>query len=161
MNLKRKKESKNEWARNLLLVILAVGVVVVFFNLDIIPTGESVFSRTADKKLKFTGDLERDAYTKKEVNRLIRFIKINTEYIETTTVETSLQDEYRKVTPQSQLVFEIHMVMTDDVTISTPTRRTTRGQLVPDILTKLDKDMRAYKKLKKQGKKIKSLVNTM
>lgn len=157
----KRQDKKKEWARNIFLVILAVGVVVVFFNLDIMRKGESIFSRTADKKLKFTGDLVRKAYTSKEIDRLIRFIKRHNDLIETATIETSLQDTYKKVGPGSPLIFEVHMVMTDGVTISTPVRRTTRKELASDILMKLNKDIRAYKKLKKQGKKIKSLVNTM
>lgn len=157
-----KRKSKNsERVRNTILVLLAVGVVVVFFNLDIMRKGESMFSRTADKKLTFKGDLKRKAYSKKEVSRIIGYIKRHNEFIDTVTVETSIQDSYKKITSKSPIVFEVHLVMNDGATISTPTRRTTRKELVSDILTKISKDMRAYKKLIKEGKKVKSLVNTM
>jgi len=150
-----------EWARNIFLVILAVVVVVIFFNLDIMHKGESVFSRTADKKIKFTGDLKYNAYTKREVERIIKFIKRHEKLIDTATIETSVQDKYKKLTGVSQIIFEVHLVMLNGATVSTPTRRTTRKKLVSSILTKLDKDMRAYKRLTIDGQKVKSLVNTM
>jgi len=52
------------------------------------------------------------------------------------------------------------LVMKDGTTISTSARRSTRGKLIPAVLTKLNKDIKAYKKLKKEGKKMKSLINT-
>ncbi|QJB55758.1 hypothetical protein [Pseudodesulfovibrio sp. zrk46] len=160
MNLKRKKQ-KSERVRNVLMILFALGVVVIFFNLDVMRKGESVFSRTADKKLRFTGDLKREAYSKSEVDRLVKYIKRYNDLIDTATVETTLQDPYKKVTGKSQMIFEVHLVMMDGTTISTPTRRITRTRLVDDILAKMSKDIRAYRKLLKDGKKVKSLVNTM
>ena len=158
---KKRKSHRGEQIRNVILVLLAIGVVVVFFNLDIMRKGESMFSRKADNKLNFTGDLKRKAYSKTEVSRLIKYIKRHNKIIETATVETTVQDTYKKMTGTSPIVFEVHIVMLDGATISTPTRRTTRKKLVSDILAKISKDIRAYKKLIKDGKKVKSLVNTM
>lgn len=155
------KQTKQEWAQSILLVLLAIGVVVVFFNLDIMRKGKSVFSMTAEKKIKFKGDLDRKDYTDREFDQLLKFIKRHDDLIDSATVEVSIQDSYKKVSGSSPMIFEVQLRMSDGATITTPTRRTTRKVLIPDILTKLAKDMRAYKKLIKEGKKVNSLVNTM
>ncbi len=51
--------------------------------------------------------------------------------------------------------------MRDGLTFTTPVRRSRRSDLPVKILSKLDKDIRAYIELKKQGKKAKGLINTM
>ena len=157
----RCRAQKNEWVRNLFLIILAVGVVVIFFNLDIMRHGESVFSKSAERKLNFRGDLKRTNYTQKEIARLLRYTKKYNAIFEKVFIEASAQDDYKKITASTEILFEIHITMTNGSTISTPVRRTKRKNLVPAIITKLNKDMRAYKDLQKKGKKIKSLVNTM
>ncbi len=158
--IKKRKSKTSEHVRNVLMVLFAIGVVVIFFNLDVMRKGESIFSRTADKKLKFSGDMKRKEYTSPEVERLIKYIKRNNKIIESTTIETTVQDPYKKMTGSSQITFTVHMVMSDGSTISTPTRRSTRGKLVENILAKMNKDITAYKKMIKDGKKIKSLINT-
>ncbi len=55
----------------------------------------------------------------------------------------------------------MHILIVDGGRISTPTRRAARKNLISAILTKLNKDMRAYKRLKKKGQEVDSLVNTM
>lgn len=157
----RRRDRKKEWARNFFLVILAVSVVVIFFNLDIMRDGESVFSRSADKKIKFTGDIGHNDVTPKEMKRLVNYIKRYGDSIEKVVIDSSVQDTYKKLNPSTQLIFEIHVTMANGSTVSTPTRRTTRKDFMSAIITKLKKDMKAYDSLLKQGKKIKSLVNTM
>lgn len=159
MNAKRKNKAK-EWARNAILVILAVGLVVVFFNLDIMQKGESVFSREGSVKLRFQGDLGRRDYGKAEVDELVRYINRESKIMQSATLETRLQDSYRKVTDTSQVIFEIHLVMKDGTRISTPARRSRRDALIRSVVEKLDKDISAYKQLKRQGKEMKSLINT-
>lgn len=141
------------------MILVALAVVVIFFNLDLVRDGESVFSRSAENKLRFKGDLERRAYTKKERSQLIAYIKRHGEAIESVTIMTTLDDSYSKVGPTSQVLHEITIVLTDGASISTPTRRIKRARLLSDILYKMKKDMKAYRGL--DGKKIKSLVNTM
>lgn len=158
---KRRREKGREYARNFFLVVLAISVVVIFFNLDIMRKGESVFSKSADKKLKFGGDMKRTDYTKKEVARLLKLVKKYNDSFESVFIEASPQDTYKKTTPTTQVIFEIHVKMKDGSTLSTPARRTKRRDLVSNIIVKLNKDMKAYLDLKKKGKKIKSLVNTM
>lgn len=158
---KRVRAKQKEKVRNVLLVILALGMVVIFFNLDITNKGESVFSKTSSQKLRFSGDLKKNAYTKDEVSQLIRFISKYGEEIVQVKISTTLQDTYRKVTDRSQIIFEVSMIMDGGATINTPTKRSTRGELVEDILAKMHKDVTAYIQLKNKGKKIKSLVNTM
>lgn len=157
----RRRSKRIEKTRNTILVLLAVAMVVIFFNLDVMNKGESVFSRSADKKLKFMGDLSLRDFSDKEIDRILKFIKRNTTIIDRATVETSVQDTYKKITDKSQVIFEIHLTMVDGAKISTTTRRTTRKNLVSSILAKLKKDIGAYKQLIKEGKKVKSLVNTM
>lgn len=161
MHIKRKRDKTKEHVRNFFLILLAVAVVFIFFNLDIIRTGESVFSKTADKKLKFTGQLKRKSYSENEVSRLLQFVKRYDKKIDSLTVKASAQDSYGEITANTEILFEIHMIMSDGGTISTPVRRARRSGLATDILKKLDKDMRAYLRLRKQGKKVDSLVNTM
>lgn len=161
MIAERRKSHKREWVRNTLLTLFAIGVVVVFFNLDIMRKGESIFSRTAENKLNFSGDLARKSFKKSEVDQLLKYIKRNKNLIDKFTIETSLDDSYKKITNTTQIAFSVHMIMKDGAKISTPTRRATRKQLVPAIFAKVKKDMRAYRKLLKEGKKVKSLVNTM
>jgi hypothetical protein len=61
----------------------------------------------------------------------------------------------------TQVLFEMRLALSDGGNISTPTRRTQRNRLVPAILDKLDKDVRAYRKLRQRGGEGQSLVNTM
>jgi hypothetical protein len=136
-------------------------MVVFFFNLDMVTEGESVFSRNPERKLSFAGDLDRKAFSTKEVDRLRAFIKRHDTLIESVVVQTSIQDRYRAVTASTELMFEIRVVMTDGGTISAPTRRAVRAKLVAAILDKLDKDIRAYEKINGKDDKVKSLINTM
>lgn len=160
VSLKTKRRRKqSERVRNVLMILVALAVVIIFFNLDLVRDGESVFSRSAENKLRFKGDLERRAYTKKERSQLISYIKRHGEAIESVTIMTTLDDSYSKVGPTSQVLHEITIVLTDGASIATPTRRIKRARLVSDILYKMKKDMKAYRGL--DGKKIKSLVNTM
>jgi hypothetical protein len=156
----KKRSRSTEYAKNLILIFLAVGVVVVFFNLDIMRKGESMFSRKGEAQLHFRGSLKRTDYEQAELNNLMRYVKSHTKIMTSATLETRLQDSYRKVTDSSQITFEVHLVMKDGTTISTSARRSTRGKLISAVLTKLNKDIKAYKKLKKDGKKMKSLINT-
>ncbi len=157
----RHRDKRKEWAKNLFLILVAVGIVAFFFNLDLVRKGESVFSRSTDRKLRFTGDFDRQDYSKAEIARLLKFINRNDKIVEKLTVECSTQDKYRKVTPSTQVLFDMHILIVDGGRISTPTRRAARKNLISAILTKLNKDMRAYKRLKKKGQEVDSLVNTM
>ena len=158
---KRKRTTLSDKARNAVLVIIAIITVIIFFNLDLMEKGDSLFSRTAESKLNFKGDLKRKAYKPEEYDRLLVFIKKHQAIIETATIQTSVDRGYGKLTPSSQILFEVRFQLTDGGMISTPTRRTTREKLVSAILIKMKKDMKAYKGLQKKGKKVKSLVNTM
>lgn len=157
----RHRDRRKEWVRNLFLVILAIAVVVIFFNLDIMRQGESLFSKSADKKLEFGGDLKRSDYTKEEISKLIRYTKKYNDIFGKVFIETSRQDSYKKISPKSKILFEVHIRMIDGTTISTPLRRSLRKELVSAILVKLEKDVGAYMDIQEKGKKIKSLVNTM
>lgn len=146
--------------RNVILIALAVGMVVIFFNLDIMQKGESVFSRQGSFKLRFKGDLGKQDYSDAEVDDLWNHLNRYKDIVESAVLETRLQDSYRKVTPNSPVLFEVHVTMKSGSTISTPTRRAKRSALVSAVLDKLDKDLSAYRKLKKQGKEMKTLINT-
>lgn len=158
---KRRRSSTSEKVRNVMLVIVAVATVFIFYNLDIMKKGESVFSRSAKNKLYFRGDLKLKAYTTKEYDKILAFVKKYDKLIESATIETTVDNSYGKVSKTSQILFEVHFELSDGATISTPTRRTTRGNLVSAILTKMRKDMKAYRGLMEKGTKVKSLVNTM
>ncbi len=159
--ISRRRDKTGEHVRNFFLIILAVAGVFIFFNLDIIRKGESVFSKTADKKLNFTGQLKQNDYTAAEVKRLLAFIRRYDSRITGLTIQASAQDSYGKITATTEVLFEIKMVMRDGAEIAAPVRRAPRKTLVTAILEKLNKDMRAYNRLKKQGKKVDSLINTM
>lgn len=161
MRSRQSHDRSRERTRNFILVLLAAGMVVFFFNLDMVTEGESLFSRNPERKLSFAGDLDRKAFSAKEVDRLLAFIKRHDALIESVVVQTSIQDRYRAVTATTELMFEIRMVMADGGTISAPTRRAVRDTLVTAILEKLDKDIRAYEKINRKNGKVKSLVNTM
>lgn len=161
MRSRQSRDRSRERTRNFILVLLAVGMVVFFFNLDMVTEGESLFSRNPERKLSFAGDLDRKAFSVREVDRILTFIKRHDALIDTVVVQTSIQDSYRAVTASTELMFEIRVVMADGGTISAPTRRAVRGSLVPAILDKLDKDIRAYEKINKKSDKVKSLINTM
>ena len=158
---KKHRDKTREYGRNLFLILFAAGLVVIFFNLDVIRKGESVFSKSADKKLKFTGRLDQRDFTDGEVAQLLKFVKRHDEQIESLVIKTSAQDSYTKISNNTEILFEIATTMSDGSTIATPVRRARRKELVSEIRHKLNKDMRAYKHLKKQGKKVDSLVNTM
>jgi hypothetical protein len=157
----RHRDRAKEYGRNIFLILLAVVMVVIFFNLDMIREGDSVFSKSADKKLKFTGRLEEKNFSEKEVGRVLGFVKRYDDQIDSLVIRTSAQDSYTKISGNTELLFEITMVMNNGSTISTPVRRARRKALVSEVMQKLNKDMRAYQRLKKQGKKVDSLVNTM
>lgn len=129
--IKRRHEKSREYAKNFFLLVLAVAVVVIFFNLDIIRKGDSVFSKTADKKLKFTGDLKRGQYTKKEISRILKFTQKHNDLYDEIIIKTSKQDSYKKITQNSEILFDIHVTMTDGSTPSTPTRRIQRKNSFP------------------------------
>lgn len=157
----KKRTTKKEHARNLLLILLALGAVALFYSLDIVrDDGDTVFTKSSSQKLRFSGDLKRKDYNSKEIQELTSFIKRYTKEIEQTDISVTLQDSYTRVKPTTQVIFEINMVMSDGTTINTPTWRTTRERLVERLLTKMNKDMKAYLQIKEKGKKIKSLVNT-
>lgn len=158
----RKRHSKTtEWTKNIFLILLAGAVIWIFFSLDIIKKGESMFSNTASKKLKFSGSFNRKDYTDREVDRLLSYIKTRNRLFEEVKIQASIQDTYRAITPETEILFEIHVTMKNGFTFTTPLRRTKRKRLVTGILTKLDKDVRAYLEMQKQGKKMKGLINTM
>ncbi|BCS89170.1 hypothetical protein [Pseudodesulfovibrio sediminis] len=160
--MRSKRHSKStEWTKNFFLILLAGVVIWVFFSLDIIKKGESMFSNTASKKLKFSGNFTRKEYTDREVDRLLSYIKTRNKLLEEVKIQATTQDSYRKITPDTEILFEVHVTMDDGFTFTTPLRRSKRKRLVSGILTKLDKDVRAYLEMRKQGKKMKGLVNTM
>jgi len=158
---RRRRDHTREQIRNILLVLLAVGMVVIFFNLDTVRKGESVFSKSSDRKLRFSGELARKDYAAIERDRLIAFIKRNDKDIGTITIHTSTQDAYGKITGATPILFEIRMEMADGAVISAPVRRSERLRLTSAILEKLNKDMRTYRTLKEQGKDVNSLMNVM
>lgn len=158
---KRRHNRTAEWTRNILLILVAAAVVFIFFNLDIVRKGESIFSHSADKKLQFAGELRRKDYAPKEVQRFLDYIKVRNKILTEVRIEASAQDRYREVGPDTPILFEIHVTMADGFTFSTPVRRSRRSDLATSVLAKLDKDIQAYLGLKKQGKNPSSMINTM
>lgn len=158
---KRRRSRAEEIVRNIFFIGVAILVVVIFFNLDIMNKGESIFSRTATADIKFSGDMTRKDYTDKEINQLRRYLKTHKKLVQEITIQAAPQDSYKKILPTTDILFEVHVVMRDEFTFSTPLRRTKRKDLPKSILSKLDKDIRAYLALKKDGKKAKTMINTM
>ncbi|MEF2231812.1 MAG: hypothetical protein V3571_12845 [Pseudodesulfovibrio sp.] len=158
---RRSKDRTREQVRNIILIILAVGMVIVFFNLDTLRKGESVFSKSADRKLRFAGKLDRKDYAASERDRLLAFIKRNDKDIQAVTIRTSTQDAYGAVAGATPILFEIRMEMTGGAVINAPVRRSDRLRLTSAILEKLNKDMRTYRSLREQGKDVNSLMNVM
>jgi hypothetical protein len=157
---KRRKKSA-EWTRNIFLVLVAAAIIAIFFNLDLMRKGESVFSNSAAKKLKFSGGLGRRAYTEGEIERMLGYIKARNDLFQEVKIQASPQDGYKAVTPDTDIIFELHVTMADGFTFSSPTRRVARRDLVVSLLNKLDKDLRAYQKLKKEGRNPSSMINLM
>ena len=160
-NRRRRKDHTREQVRNVILILFAVVVVIIFFNLDTMRKGESVFSKSSDRKLRFAGKLDRKDYSASERDRLIAFIKRNDKDVSVLTIHTSVQDAYGKITGTTSILFEIRMEMSDGAVINTPVRRAERARLVAGVLVKLNKDMRTYRSLKEQGKDVNSLMNVM
>jgi len=161
MQSRHSREKSREKTRNFLLVLLAAIVVAIFFNLDMLPQGETVFERTADRKLTFAGDLGRGDFTPAERERLMEFIRRHDSRLANVTIEITLQDPYRAVTDTTELIFSVRMAMADGGSVSAPTRRARRADIVSAVLDKLDKDIKAYGVVddgKGQGR---SLINTM
>ncbi len=158
---KRRHNKTMEIVRNVLLIAFAVIIVVIFFNLDIIRKGESVFSSTATTELKFTGGMSDKDYSDKEIAKLRSYLKIRKKIIQEITIQAAPQDKYKETKPTTDILFEVHVVMKDGFSFSTPLRRTKRKDLTNGILSKLNKDVQAYQQLKKEGKKAKTMVNTM
>jgi len=161
MNNSKRRKKTAEWTRNILLVLGAAAVIAIFFNLDLMREGDSVFSNSAAKKLKFSGGLGRKAYTASEIDRMLSYIRGRGDLFQEVKVAATPEDRYRAVTPDTDVIFELHVVMTDGFTFSTPARRVDRSKLVASMLNKLDKDLRAYQEMKKQGRTPSSMINTM
>ncbi|MEZ7198148.1 hypothetical protein [Pseudodesulfovibrio karagichevae] len=161
MHSSPRRNKSAEWTRNILMVLAAAAIIWVFFNLDLVRKGDSVFSNSAAKKLRFSGELDRKAYTGREIERMLSYIKARNDLFEAVRVDASPQDRYGSVTPDTDIVFELHVAMADGFTFSTPARRVPRRDLVASLLNKLDKDLRAYQKLKKEGRTPSSMINTM
>nr|WP_287411738.1 hypothetical protein [Pseudodesulfovibrio sp.] len=160
--MKRRSSSKTmEWTRNTLLILLAVTALVIFFNLDVVRKGDSVFTNRAQRQLKFSGTLNRKDFTSKEMDRIANYVQTNKKLFKEIKIDAAPQDSYKKITPTTQVLFELHVTMADGFTFSTPVRRTQRAKLSKSIVSKLDKDVRVYLKLKKEGKNPTSLINTM
>ncbi|BDQ38093.1 hypothetical protein SYK_24530 [Pseudodesulfovibrio nedwellii] len=157
----KKKNQNIEIVRNIVLILIAVGSMLIFFNLDIIHKGKSMFTHSGSKRLEFNGSIGKDDLTDKEISRLVNYINKHTKILKKILLKASPQDSYRKITPKTQILFEVQITMHDGFTFTTPVRRVQRKELTNGVLVKLDKDIRAYLDLKKQGKEVKSLINTM
>lgn len=156
----RRKEPSHA-KRNILSAIVALVVVLTFFSLDYVSDDPSIFSKSADKKLAFRGDLRERDFSQAEVNRLVSFIKRYDGELASVVVRTSLDDDYKEVADDAPVVFTVRLVTVDDVEIDTPSRRTTRANLLPAVLAKLRKDMNAYLEFRESGRDIRTFVNTM
>ncbi|WP_272698903.1 hypothetical protein [Desulfovibrio sp. Fe33] len=161
MNGKRRRDKSTEWTRNILLILAAAAVIYVFFNLDIVRKGESVFSNTAAKKLKFAGGLGERDYSEREIARILKYIDARNSIFREVKISASPQDSYREIAPGTDIVYELHVALADGFTFSTPARRAQRRDLVAALLNKLDKDLRAYQKMKQEGRTPSSMINTM
>ncbi|WP_207263996.1 hypothetical protein [Desulfovibrio sp. Huiquan2017] len=161
MNGRKHRQKKTEIARNIFLILVAGAVIYIFFNLDLVRKGESVFSNSASKKLQFSGTLSPRDYTDREIERILNYIKARNDLFQEVKVDASTQDSYGAVGPDSAIIFELHVIMTDGFTFTTPARRTPRRDLVVSLLRKLDKDVRTYRQLKKEGRNPSSMINTM
>jgi len=155
----KSRSKRTETIRNIFLIVVAVGMVAFFFTLDFGGEGDSVFNRKGQTRLYFRGDLGRNDYSKDEYDKMVRYVNSYAKTMESTTIETRLQDSYKKVTDNSPVIFEVHIVMKDGSQLSTSARRSPRGSLVSAMLSKANKDIRVYHKLKKEGKDVKSLIN--
>ncbi|WP_243544592.1 hypothetical protein [Pseudodesulfovibrio tunisiensis] len=158
---RKRKSASQEKTRNILLALLALTMLGIFFSLDLTNRGESMFSREASRKIRFLGDLQERDYTSREVSRLLRYVKRHNGDFRRVLVTVSVQDSYRKVTPDSEMLFEVRVELADGSSLETPVRRATRRDLMDAILAKLDKDVRAYETLRRKGTTGKSLINTM
>ncbi|WP_285906110.1 hypothetical protein [Pseudodesulfovibrio pelocollis] len=161
MQSSHSREKSRERTRNFLLVLLAGIVVAIFFNLDMLPEGETVFERSADRKLTFAGDLGRKDFTPEERAQIMEFIRRHDSRLANVTIEITLQDPYRAVTDTTEVIFSVRMAMADGGSVSAPTRRARRSNLVPAVLDKLDKDIKAYGIIDDGDGKGRSLINTM
>jgi len=158
--MKAKSRRQQEWVKNIVIILMAVIVVVIFFNLDFIQKGESVFSQKAQNKVYFEGALKSTEFEEKEVDRIVDTIRKHNDLLEKVVIITSVDDEYRKVIGSTQVVFEVLMTVKNNGTISTPGKRVTRDRLVDAVLYKMNKDIKVYRRLKKEGKDFDSLINS-
>jgi hypothetical protein len=161
MDTRKKRNKSAERTKNIILILVAAAVISVFFNLDLVRKGESVFSNTASKKLKFSGALGPTDYTGREIKRMQGYIRAREDLFREVTVEAAPQDRYGKIAPDTEIIFELHVIMADGFTFSSPARRVARRGLVASLLKKLDKDLRAYRKLKEEGRNPSSMINLM
>ncbi|MFH1913509.1 MAG: hypothetical protein ABIK45_04460 [Pseudomonadota bacterium] len=161
MQSRHSREKSRERTRNFLLVLLAVIGVAIFFNLDMLPDGETVFDRSADRKLTFVGDLGRNDISPGERERIMEFVRRHDSRLANVTIEITLQDPYRAVTDTTEVIFSVRMAMADGGSVSAPTRRARRANLVEAVLDKLEKDIKAYGIVDDGKGKGRSLINTM
>lgn len=160
--MSRKRRSKaEETARNVFFIVVAILVVVVFFNLDLLHKGDSLFSRTTVADIKFSGDLKRKNYAPEEIDRMQARLGRHGKLVQEITIRTSVQDAYREVTPDTEILFDIRVVLRNGFVFTTPPRRSPRRDLPAGVMIKLEKDLKAYRTIKEQGRDPGTLINTM
>ena len=156
---RRKKQSHAK--RNVICALVALVVVLTFFNLDYFTDSGSPFTKSADKKLRFSGDLQERVFTEREIKRLVAFIKRYDEDLERVRVRTTVDEPYKEVTSDTSVLFVVEATLKGGVEMKTPGRRSSRGNLVQSVISKLDKDMRAFREYRDSGRDIRKFVNTM
>lgn len=159
------KRSGVEIARNIVMVLMAGLLLLIFFRLDLFRgEGDANFLRLGERGIKFTGDLTPGEMnlSPEEMARLRDYLASHDDIVERMEISASAQDSYAEMTEGAQLMFEVKVYMRNGSTISTPVVRAERGQFMDRLIQKLDKDIRGWRDLgggSRQGGG--DLVNTM
>ncbi len=165
-----KKKKSSEIPRNIILIILAVGMLVIFFSADPFKKKnalqeDNMFTGKMIQKIVFVGQLKGKELdlSKEETKKLKQFMAQKGELFQQVKVDVSKQDSYVEMTGKTQVLFSLEMEMHDGATVKTPPTRTTRKDLVNRMIWKISKEATGYENLRikpKGDSKMKKLITS-
>lgn len=165
-----KKKKSSEAPRNILLIILAVGMLFIFFSADPFKKKnalqeDNMFTGKMIQKIVFVGQLKGKELdlSKAERKKLKSFMSKKGDLFRQIKVDVSKQDSYVEMTGKTQVLFSLEMEMHDGATVNTPPTRTTRKDLVGRMIWKISKEASGYESLRikpKQKNKMKKLITS-
>lgn len=147
MTSDRKKRRWRGLVLNTLLILAAVGLLALFFSLNLFQGGGDLFSKDAARKLYFKGDAGFSDMGEEQRKHLAEVFNRYEEALERVEVVVSKQDSYAELQKGTQMLYEIRIRLVGGGRMSSPVRRTTWERLGKDVAAKVDKDLKGYARM--------------